>query len=585
MTDKHASAKQARQWLKSLARLGQPWDRLAMLAGAIQGLAIIAQSALLAWLLQGLIMDGASLQDLSLPWLALPFAFLARALANWARDEAGSRAAAKIRQQLRTRLLDAVHEHGPAWRNAQAGGALAATLLEQIDALEAFFSRYRPQMILSVVIPLMILLAVFPQNWAAGLILLLTAPLIPVFMALVGVGAQARQTQQLQALTRMSGYFLDLVRGMQSLRLMNAHQHQTPKIAAIADDFRSRTMSVLRLAFLSSSVLEFFTSLAIAVSAVYLGFSLLGHLDFGHYRAPLSLETAFFILLLAPEFYWPLRELGIHYHARAEAMAAAEQLMLIEEQDRAAPTLGGVSPPPSGAPAITLQNVSLAHVANVPVLRNLTLDIGATEAIAIVGASGTGKTTLLRLILGQLIAEEGEIRIGDQPLAGLDLPAWREQIAWMSQHPRLIAGSLADNLRVARFDTPESQLTAALAFAGLGDWFAALPQSLDTLLGEGGRQLSGGQLRRLALARVWLRDAPLLLLDEPTASLDHETEAIIMAGLEKLRQGRTFVMLTHRRAPLRLADRVVLLENGQIVESSLDPTRGRIGAFLAGERE
>lgn len=583
MSDTPASAKLARQWLQALARQGHPWSALTMLAGMVQGLAIIAQSAALAWLLHGLIMDNASLQALSLPWLALPLAFLIRALAGWARDEAGSRAAAKIRLRLRTHLLDAMHRHGPAWRNEQVGGTLASTLLEQIDALDAYFARYRPQMFLAGIIPLMILLAVFPRNWAAGLILLLTAPLIPIFMALVGMGAQARQRQQLQVLNRMSGHFLDLIRGMQSLRLMNAHQRQTPRIAEIAEDFRTRTMSVLRLAFLSSSVLEFFTSLAIAVSAVYLGFSLLGHLDFGHYRAPLSLEIAFFILLLAPEFYWPLRELGIHYHARAEAMAAAEQLMRIEAQDRVAPQIGGSSQPQAGPPAIALRAVSFAHIAAVPVLLKLNLSIAKAEAIAIVGASGAGKTTLLRLILGQLPVTEGDINIDGQSLADLDLQAWREKIAWMSQHPRLLAGSVADNLRVARHDADDTRLVAALKFAGLSDWFAALPQGLATHLGEGGRQLSGGQLRRLALARVWLRDAALLLLDEPTASLDHETEAIIMTGLEQLRQGRTFIMLTHRSAPLRLVNRIVLLENGHIAEIGTDYNTGRIGAFLAGE--
>ncbi|SFN04290.1 ATP-binding cassette, subfamily C, CydD [Formivibrio citricus] len=585
MTDQPASVQSVRQWLQALARQGRPWDTLAMLAGILQGMAIIAQSALLAKLLHGLIMEGASLQALSTYWIALPLVFLLRALANWARDEAGSRASAKIRRQLRVRLLDATHRNGPAWRSAQAGGALASTLLEQIDALDAFYSRYRPQVILSGIIPLMILVAVFPRNWAAGLILLLTAPLIPLFMALVGMGAQARQRQQLQALNRMSGYFLDLVRGMQSLRLMNAHRRQIPKIADLAEEFRIRTMSVLRLAFLSSAVLEFFTSLAIAVSAVYLGFSFLGHLDFGHYGAPLTLETAFFVLLLAPEFYWPLRELGIHYHAKAEAQAAAEHLMPIDEHIRSAQQLGGTRPPPAGAPGIALRTVSFAHVAAVPVLRELDLEIGRAEAVAIVGASGAGKTTLLRLILGQLAATEGEIRIDGDPLAELDLQAWRERIGWMSQHPRLMSASLADNLRVARLDADDVQLIASLEFAGLSGWFAALPQGLDTRLGEGGRQLSGGQLRRLALARVWLRDAPLLLLDEPTASLDHETEAVIMAGLAKLRQGRTVVMLTHRSAPLQLVDRVALLEGGRIVESAADYRNGRIGAFLAGVSE
>jgi ATP-binding cassette subfamily C protein CydD len=341
-------------------------------------------------------------------------------------------------------------------------------------------------------------------------------------------------------------------------------------------------MSVLRLAFLSSTVLEFFTALAIAVSAVYLGFSFLGHLDFGYYSARPGLVTAFFILMLAPEFYWPLRELGIHYHARSEAMAAAGELMQIELVDE---VQSGQPRTATGAPAISFACVRFAHVADVSVLNEINLDIATGETIAIVGASGAGKTTLLRLILGQLSPDAGHILIDNTDLAGLDAQHWREEIAWMSQHPRVLAASLADNLRVARHDAADARLIAALEFAGLGSWYAQLPQGLATALGEGGRQLSGGQVRRLALARVWLRDAKLLLLDEPTASLDHETEALIMAGLAQLKAGRTMVMLTHRRAPLALVDRIALLENGTITEVTNSVESPRIAAFLAGEEE
>jgi len=574
------STKEIRHWLRMQAQAGHPWSQLAIAAGLFQGLTLIAQAALFAWLLGALIFDKTPFADLLAGWLAIPAVLALRALAGWARDEAGSRASTKVRQQLRIRLLDSLHARGPAWRQTQAGGALTACLIEQVDGLDGYLARYRPQMLLSVLIPAMILCAVFPVNWAAGLIFLLTAPLIPFFMMLVGFGTQIRQEQQIVALKRMSAQFLDLLRGMQSLRLMNAHERQTPVIAQLADDFRVRTMSVLRLAFLSSTVLEFFTALAIAVSAVYLGFSFLGHLDFGYYSARPSLVTAFFILMLAPEFYWPLRELGIHYHARSEAMAAAGELMQIEFADEAP---AGKPRAAVSAPTIRFNAVRFAHVADVPVLNEIHLDIAAGEAMAIVGPSGAGKTTLLRLILGQLAPDAGRILIDNADLAELDAQAWREEIAWMSQHPRLLAASLADNLRVARHDADEERLLAALEFAGLGSWYAQLPQGLATLLGEGGRQLSGGQVRRLALARVWLRDAKLLLLDEPTASLDHETEAIIMAGLAQLKTGRTLVMLTHRRAPLALVNRIALLENGAITEIAASAQSPRIAAFLAGE--
>lgn len=572
--------KEISRWLRQQAQASRPWSQLAIAAGLAQGATIIAQAALLAWLLGALILERIPLAQLQLPWLLLPLILALRALTGWARDEAGSRASAQVRQQLRIRLLDSLYARGPAWRQTQAGGALTSCLVEQVDGLDGYLARYRPQMLLSVLIPAMILCVVFPLNWAAGLIFLLTAPLIPFFMMIVGFGTQARQEQQIVALKRMSAQFLDLMRGMHSLRLMNAHNRQIPRIAANAEDFRQRTMSVLRMAFLSSTVLEFFTSLAIAVSAVYLGFSFLGHLNFGYYAEGTSLITAFFILMLAPEFYWPLRELGTHYHARSEAMAAATELMRIEF---AQPVAGGQIRATALAPAIRFAGVEFAHIAEVPVLRQLDLDIAAGEAVAIVGASGAGKTTLLRLILGQLAPNHGQVWIDQTDLAELDPQAWREQIAWMSQHPRLLSASLADNLRVARHDASDEKLLAALCFAGLNDWLAQLPDGLNTWLGEGGRQLSGGQLRRLALARVWLRDAPLLLLDEPTASLDHETEALIMAGLAQLKIGRTLVMLTHRRTPLVLADRIALLDAGAISEITHHVNSPRIAAFLAGE--
>jgi len=571
----------AKRWLRELALHSRPWARLAVLAGLVQGLAIIVQCGMLAYLLDALIMRHAPLDSLLAPWLALPVVFAGRALASWAKDEAGSRASAQVRSALRAQLLDHIYVLGPAWRTTQASGALVSKLLEQVDALDGYLARYRPQMILATAMPLMILLAAFAFNWMAGLILLVTAPLIPLFMALVGMGAKARQTEQLQALSRMSGHFLDLVRGMGSLRLVNAHHAQSARVAQVAEEFRQRTMRVLRLAFLSSSVLEFFTSVAIALTAVYFGFSLLGVLHFGDWHGAVGLGSAFFILLLAPEFYWPLRELGTHYHARAEALAAAGQLMPILQASSPQSSAGAI-PPPMSAPAIRFQQVDFAHVADTPILSGFALSIASGEKVAVIGASGAGKTTLLRLILGQLAPTAGQITVQDHDLVSLDLAAWRAQIGWMSQHPRLLAATLADNLRVANLLASDTRLRQALAFAGLQDWLAELPHGLNTLLGEGGRQLSGGQLRRLALARIWLRDAKLLLLDEPTASLDQESEAIIMAGLATLSAGRTVIMLSHRAAPLALMDRITLLQAGRIAAQESTVT-GAIADFFATE--
>lgn len=554
----------ASRWLRQQARYGGAWSRLAVLAGMVQALAVVGQAATLAWLLHSLVILKVG------PWahpgwlIGLAACMVLRALAGVAREEAGQRASARIRQHMRAGLMDHLHRLGPAWRDTRQAGGLATVLLEQVEALEGFFARYRPQQLLAGLIPLLFVLLVLPYSWAAAGILLLTAPLIPAFMILVGWGARARQTRQMRALQRMSGYFLDALRGLPTLRVLGAQGRQAQAVAHMGEDFRVRTMSVLRLAFLSGTVLEFFASVAIALTAVYLGFSLLGYLNFGFYGQAPDLSLAFFILLLAPEFYQPLRDLGTHYHARAEALAASRDLLEMMQQPGLGPA-GGTLPTASGAPVVELDDVCFHYRAGEAVLRDCRLYIPAGGSVAIVGVSGGGKTTLLRLLLGQLAPTAGQVRIDGRLLQDLDLSAWREQIGWMSQHPQLLSASLADNLRVARVDAADDDLREALRFAGLGEWLDTLPEGLATPLGDGGRLLSGGQLRRLALARVWLRPAGLLLLDEPTASLDMETEAFVVKAIGQLRQGRTMVVLSHRQAPLALADRVLSLQDGRLL--------------------
>lgn len=551
----------AARWLRQQARLGGAWARLAVAAGLVQALAVVGQAAALAWMLHALV-----IQHLG-PWAhpgwlaALAVCFVLRALAGVVREEAGQRASARIREHMRAALLDHLYRLGPAWRDTRQAGSLASILLEQVEALEGFFARYRPQQLLAGLVPLVFVLAVLPYSWAAAAILILTAPLIPVFMILVGWGARARQTRQMQALQRMSGYFLDALRGLPTLRVLGAQDRQAQAVERMGEDFRVRTMSVLRLAFLSGTVLEFFASVAIALTAVYLGFSLLGYLDFGFYGHAPELSLAFFILLLAPEFYQPLRDLGTHYHARAEALAASRDLLALMREPEVGPA-GGAWRCDTPAPALALAGVHFRYRDGEPVLQGCDLRVPAGRMLAIVGASGSGKTTILRLLLGQLAPQAGQVLVEGRSLADADLAAWREGVGWMSQHPQLLSASLADNLRVARLHASDDELVEALGFAGLGAWFETLPQGLATALGEGARLLSGGQLRRLALARVWLRPAGLLLLDEPTASLDAQTEDFVVRSLGRLRQGRTVVMLSHRQAPLALADEVLELRDG-----------------------
>lgn len=539
------------------------WSVLIVVAGVFQTVMTILFAGLLAHVLHALIIDGRLPGELRSAWMLILVCLVLRALAGIVREEGGIRISLVVRGKVREALLDTLHRLGPAWLERQQAGSLTTALLEQVEALDGYYARYRPQQWFAVLMPLMIAAAVLPSSWVAALILLLTAPLIPVFMIMVGWGARQRQTEQLQALQRMSGHFLDLIRGLPTLRLLDAHLRLGDEVARVGDEFRRRTMRVLRLAFLSGAVLEFFASVAIAMSAVYFGMTLLGYLDFGLYGETLDLELALFVLLLAPEFYQPLRDLGSHYHARAEAQAAAGALQTILAAESLQPA-GGTLRIGTAAPALALERVGFAHRDGEAVLTECSLLVRAGEAVAIQGPSGGGKTTLLRLLLGQLRAQTGCVRIDNEPIESLDLEAWRERVAWMSQHPRLMADTLAANLRIARTDAVDGDLFEALRFAGLEAWFSTLPDGLDTRLGEGGRLLSGGQLRRLALARVRLRRSDVLLLDEPTASLDAETEDGVIDRIAELRRGKTLILLTHRPAPLRLADRVIRLDGGHL---------------------
>lgn len=559
----------ARRWLNQLARQEKRWQRITLQLAALQGAAIIAQAALLAQLFHGLIIEHQSLRDMTVIYWTLPIVIIIRVLLNWAREMAGTRSSINIRQSLRTQLLERLALLGPVWRQQHQGGALVSQLLEQVEALDGYIARYRPQQWLAAIIPCMILLAVFPVSWAAGLILLGTAPLIPLFMALVGLKAKQRQEEQHRNLARMSGHFLDQLRGLPTLQLFNAHYQQASIIQSVAEHFRQGTMRVLRLAFLSSTVLEFFTAVSIALSAVYLGFSFLGHLNFGLYGDHPTLVVGFFILLLAPEFYLPLRELGIHYHSKAEAEGAAE--LLHPWLDTTSPSVAGGRQVLASAPyQVQFQRIHYRHHPEVPLIEGVTLDLPAQQVIAITGTSGSGKTTLLRLLSGQLAPSSGYVSINNVRLTELAQPQWREQLGWMSQHPHLLAATLRENLLLSAPESTDDALQQALDDAGLKGWFAELPEGLDTQLGDSGRPVSGGQLRRIALARLLLRNAPIWLLDEPTASLDDETEQRIIHCLARAIRGRTVLLLTHREAPLTLASQIYTLQDGQLQSCQKD---------------
>ncbi|MFC0268011.1 thiol reductant ABC exporter subunit CydD [Kushneria aurantia] len=562
-----AASETPRQWLTRTARRGAHWSRLSILAGTGSTLVLLVQAWCIATVAQRMTIDGAVFTSVLVPLVILPFAFVARGALTRARTIAGARAGIEIRQSVRRELLERLAALGPIRVRRQHSATLGNRIWDQVDALQGYYADYRPQMMLCAITPAIIVLAVFPLSWAAGLILLVTGPLIPLNMAMVGLGAKKRQEDQFREMTRMSRHFLDTLRGLSTLRLFNRGKAHAERVHASSENFRRRTMRVLRLAFLSSTVLEFFASVSIALLALYIGFVYLGQFDFGVYGGGLSLFAGLFMLVLAPEYYQPLRDLGTLYHSKAEAEAAAEDLLGLLHQP-VAEREGQVPWRASGAVGLRLSGVTARYAGrHEPALKGLELDIRGGETLAVIGPSGAGKSSLLNVLMGFMVLKAGEVTVDDgadpRALGAIDAGDWQRELAWVGQSAVILSGSLGDNLRLAAPDADDNALHDALQQAALGDWLSRLPAGLDTPLGEGGRAVSGGEARRIALARAFLRDARVVLLDEPTASLDSESEALVLQALQRLRHGRTLVVLTHRLELLALADRVLLLEGGE----------------------
>lgn len=560
------SDKEQRQWLKGLSVSSSRWIQVSVAAGVGSGVLLILQAHLLASVVHDTLFNDQGLLDQWQRFAWMVVILFLRAFLSVVREWAGQMGSTRVRQDLRRQLLHKLERLGPGFTSGERSGRLVSELMEQVEALDGFFARYLPQVSLAALLPLVFLAFVFPVNWAAGLIFLLTAPLIPLFMALVGIKAAEANRRNFEALSTLGAQFLDIVQGIVTLKLFDRSREQADVVARGADDFRVRTMQVLRLAFLSSAVLEFFASISIALVAVYLGFSFLGHLDFGYWEAPVTLYQGLFILLLAPEFYLPLRELGTHYHAKQEAVAAADRLRnLLDQTTLALPAEGSGLEGPVKSLEVCAGQLHYPG-RDKPVLTDVNLSLEPGRLVALVGRSGAGKSSLLQALLGFRALTHGEVRVNGRPLQAIGTSAWLEQVAWVSQQASLIPGSLRENLLIAAPNASEHALYNALEQANALEFVQRLPNGLDTRVGERGVGLSGGQIQRLALARAFLKDAPVLLLDEPTANLDRESEQLVLAALESLCQGRLVLMLTHRRASMLKADQVLRLESGRLVE-------------------
>lgn len=553
------------RWLREQRRYGSRWLRLSALLGLGSALVVIAQAWLLATLLQALIVDQVSRPSLTRYFLLLLFCFFLRSALTYWREQAGFRAGQAIRQGLRQQVLDRLRDLGPAWIQGKPAGSWATLLLEQIEDMQDYYARYLPQMTLAALIPCCILLTLFPVNWAAGLILLATAPLIPLFMALVGMGAADANRRNFLALARLSGDFLDRLRGRETLRLFHRGLAEQQTIATNSENFRQRTMEVLRLAFLSSAVLEFFASLAIAIVAVYFGFSYLGELDFGHYDRQVTLFAGFLALILAPEFFQPLRDLGAFYHAKAQAVGGAEALerFMSDSAVRSGEQGALILPEPQ---SLTIEATAL--VVCTPTGKALTAPLSFTLSpgmrVAVVGPSGAGKSSLVSLLSG-FLPYNGSIKVNGIELRELDQNHWQQQLAWVGQNPHLPGATLRENIL---FNTEEdrARLDAVLQVSGVNEFLSRLPQGLESETGDQALGLSVGQAQRIAVARALYKTASLLLLDEPAASLDARSEQRVMQALEQAARRQSTIMITHQLDGLQQWDEIWVMEAGHIVQ-------------------
>ncbi len=558
----------AGHWLKQQA---PGWLQPGMLSLAtVQAAIVVAQAWWLADIAHRIAIEKADLSTLWPPLLVLAVILALRAGAETARGVLAADASARVRSALVPRLFRHMIDAGPALRNRLGSGALATMLIEQIEALDPFYARYLPQMLMVAIIIPAILVAVFLHDWLAGLFLLLAAPLIPLFMILIGMGTEALSRRQQTALARLGGVFLDRLRGMDLIRRHGAEQREASRIGELIEDFRNRTMSVLRVAFLSTAVLEFFSAVAIAAVAIYIGLGLLGYIEFGPAPA-LDLKTGLFILLLAPEFFLPLRQLSQFWHDRAGALAAAEAVreVLAAPPARQEPTRP-VEVDADSAIGIEVRGLTMAWPGRAPILHEIDLAVEPGQRILIAGPSGCGKSTLLQLLAGFVEPDGGSVRLGGVPLkhiANADLARLR---GWMGQQSGLIDASLADNLRLGHPDADEKRQWRALDLAGLTELVRQLPLGLNTPISQNGEGISGGQARRLALARTLTQQRPLLLLDEPTASLDRHSAVGIWDTLNRINTltGCTMVCASHDPDAVTWAHRTLQLTNGELTETS-----------------
>ncbi|MBZ0283851.1 MAG: thiol reductant ABC exporter subunit CydD [Anaerolineae bacterium] len=531
-----------------------------LVSNALLGIATLIQALLLSQTISRVFQQGAHLEDVLPLLLSLLGIVMLRGCLNYTNSIASAHLATRIKSGLRMRFVTHLYTLGPAHNLTERSGDLVLSYTEGIEKLDGYFRDYLPSVFTALFLPLLILLVVLPLDMLTFVVLLVTAPLIPFFMALIGMAAGAFAKRQFYEMRYLGAHFLDVMQGLTTLKLFNRSQYQVETIRRITGRFREATMHVLRVAFLSALTLEMLATLSVAIVAVEIGIRLL--------NSGISFEQALFLLIIAPEFYLPLRALGTRFHNATESKAAAERIFKV--LDTPLPGINAESDATRSIPIsllIRFEDVSLTYEQSPrPALRNISFEIKSGQKVALVGTSGSGKTTIANLLLRFIQPTSGKITIDGYDLVRISDEHWREQLAWVSQSPYLFNTTIAENIRFSRPNASEAQIIAAAQIAGAHEFIMQMPQGYQTLCGERGLRLSGGQAQRIALARAFLRDAPVLILDEPTSQLDPESEAEIIQSLDQFAQKRTVLLITHRLSTAVHADWIIVIEQGGIIE-------------------
>lgn len=547
-----------------------------MATSAMLGLLIIAQAGTLAAIVTQVYRHHDTLATV-MPLLVILIVVIAgRALISGLSETWSLNLATRAQVHLRHRLVAHLFQSGPLALDSTNAGNLVSTAVQGIDDLEVFLARYLPQVLLTAIVPALIFLRVLSRDWLSGIILLVTVPLIPLFMILVGRYTEGRTERQWQALSQLNGHFLDILHGLETLKLFGRSRSQAQGIYQASDAFRRATMATLRVAFLSGLVLELLASLSMAIVAVEIGLRLIA--------GAISFDSALMILILIPEFYTPWRALGSKFHDSLKGLTATEQLFSVLDAPRWAEGDGIEKLSALGPWPITVRGLRFTYPGRTePALDGIDFDLPAGEHLAIIGPSGSGKSTLATLLLG-LGPYQGSLTIGGQELKNLDQTWWRNQVTWIHQHPYLFHGSVRDNLLIARPDATDDQLWWCLEQADSRGFVESLPDGLHTDVGQEGRQISAGQRQRLAIARAFLRNTPIVVFDEATQNLDPASEEALQGPLNTLMQGRTALTIAHRLSTILRADRLVTLNHGRVEQygtlQELSRQNGRLQHYL-----